>query len=98
MSVPAFPDDIIKQNPVEDLVRIRDILLLELCRHEGLRELVTDSSGFPLCGNCRKFNGTLRCTECSIDAMFCSSCMCTKHREHPLHRIKVCGYFVLIKD
>jgi hypothetical protein len=89
-----FPDDIPKQTPLEDLVGIRDILLLELCRHEGLRELVTRLSGFPLCGNCGESDGTLRCTECMIDAMFCSSCMCTKHREQPLHRIEVCGHFL----
>jgi hypothetical protein len=48
-----FTDYILrKKNALEDLVSICDILLLELCRHEGLRGLATDSSGFPLCGGC----------------------------------------------
>jgi hypothetical protein len=75
--------------PLEDLVRIRDTLLIELCRHEGLRGLDAEPSGFPLCGGCGESSGTLRCTECSIDAIFCPGCMCTRHREQPLHRIQV---------
>jgi hypothetical protein len=91
-SHPYSTDYILKQkNPLEDLVHIRDILLLELCRHEGLRGLAADSSGFPLCGNCGKSSGTLRCTDCTIDAMYCPGCLCAMHREQPLHRIQVCG-------
>lgn len=86
-----FTDNVSKKkDPLEDLAGIRDILLLELCRHEGLRGLATESSGFPLCGDCGKLSGSLRCTECAIDAMYCPGCMCAKHCEQPLHRIQVC--------
>jgi hypothetical protein len=87
------PDHILKRKkrPLDDFIHIRDTLLLELCRHDGLRGLVADSSGFPLCGDCGESSGTLRCTECTADAMFCPRCMCAKHREQPLHRIQVCS-------
>lgn len=86
-----YTDYILKRKtPVEDFIHIRDTLLLELCRHEGLRGLAVESSGFPLCGGCGDLDGTLRCTECSTNAMYCSRCMCVKHREQPLHRIQVC--------
>lgn len=88
-----FTDFIIKRKkPLEDFICIRDTLLLELCRHEGLRGLAVELSGFPLCGECGELDGTLRCTECTIDAMFCPRCMCAKHREQPLHRIQVRRY------
>jgi hypothetical protein len=78
-----------RKKPLEDFIHIRDTLLLELCRHEGLRGLATESSGFPLCGDCGESSGTLRCTECAINAVICPHCMCARHLEQPLHRIQV---------
>ena len=89
-------DYILKQGPLEDLVDLRDLLMLELCHHEGLRGLNAKLSGFPRCGGCWKVSGTLCCTKCTIDAMFCSGCMCARHREQPLHRIQVRSHYVCL--
>jgi hypothetical protein len=83
-----------RNDPLKDLVKIRDTLLLELCRHEGLRGLAVESSGFPLCAGCGKLSGTLRCTECTVDAMYCPGCLCARHSEQPLHRIQVHNHCV----
>lgn len=83
-------DFIIKRKKLhEDFIPIWDALLLELCRHEGLQGLAAESLGFLLCEDCGESSGTLLCTKCTIDAMFCPWCMCAKHHEQPLYWMQV---------
>ena len=83
-----------QKDPLEDFVKIRDTILLELCCHEGLCGLAVGSSGFPLCAGCGEECGTLRYTECTVDAMYCSGCLCARHSEQPLHQIQVRSHCV----
>lgn len=73
----------------------RDIFAREWARHVGLKMLPTDDDGYAQCAGvvdgirCTE-QGSLRCTECWTNKVWCADCICVNHAEQPLHVIEVC--------
>jgi hypothetical protein len=74
-----------------DFLGYRDVLLKEMMRHDGLKSIVLAEDGeYPICAQCEKDDGSLRCNDCMDAGMYCSDCMAKRHAKLPLHVLKVC--------
>jgi len=63
------------------------IFLDELLRQDGLGDSATPG----ICVNCKELMGEYRCNDCFGNNMYCSRCIVSSHRFHPLHRLQVCS-------
>ena len=61
-------------------------VLDEIMRHDGLREYTSP----PVCSHCLDDPGVHRCLDCSAISSYCATCITSRHKELPLHRIEVC--------
>jgi hypothetical protein len=70
-------------------MQYRDLILREMTRHEGLKNLRVNENRWPTCTACGDEDGSLICTECYDPGIYCAECICERHATMPLHRIKV---------
>lgn len=68
----------------------RPTILDELLRRDGLR----GHSSIPQCAGCHEERGTYRCIDCTIQRLYCASCITHQHESTPLHRIEVCSHIL----
>lgn len=72
----------------------RDVIAREWARHDGMKTLDVDSKGYARCAGvvdgarCPE-EGSLRCTECWVNEVWCAECICKEHAKTPLHVIEV---------
>ena len=85
---------VMQRDVMELFAQKRDLFAREWARHDGLKMLPADKDGYAQCAGvvdgarCTE-PGSLRCTECWANKLWCADCICASHAEQPLHIIEV---------
>lgn len=74
------------QDQLNEWLKFRSAFLDEVLRHDGLGDFLGQTE----CSRCGKFEGFIKCRDCSDGRMLkCVECTLSTHQYLPLHRLEV---------